>query len=140
MIPRSLLLPGRWGLQYTVQKSPAGPAHLEEKRHGSVDVVVFLGRHQSMPDYPVRVPPRRDPYGRGSDVLDAVPPPGGVEQHVPWLQSSTVHWAELEQGESFAIVLMRPQTHQKACSLSQHCQRIPQKGIIGVNKPGRAFG
>lgn len=70
-------------------------------------------------------------------VLDAVPPPRGIEQHISRFQSGRIYWAVLEKWKGFLVVFIWPEAHQYSSCTTKQSYRISKEGIIRIDKPPR---
>ena len=64
----------------------------------------------------IRVPSASHSHSLSGRVLDGVPPPGRVKQHITGTDFSIVNRTVLEKRESFNVVLMGPKAANDTCS------------------------
>mmetsp|Transcript_67090 Transcript_67090/g.144733 ORF Transcript_67090/g.144733 Transcript_67090/m.144733 type:complete len:434 (-) Transcript_67090:95-1396(-) len=129
-----LIILRRGRLQDAVQERPGREAVEESEGSPSVDIVVLLGGHEGLTTDAVRVPSRGNSDGLLRGVLNRVPPPRGVEEHVTGLQLGRIDGAVLEQGEGLEVVVRGPEDEEDGGGLAEQSHGVGQEGVIGVDE------
>mmetsp|Transcript_14105 Transcript_14105/g.24840 ORF Transcript_14105/g.24840 Transcript_14105/m.24840 type:complete len:446 (+) Transcript_14105:410-1747(+) len=129
-----LVVSGGRGAQNALQERHTTPASKEEQRENAIHIVVLLRHRQVVASDAVGVPAGSHTHTRGSHVLDAVPPPGRVEQHITGIESGVVDGAVVEQREGFSVEVVRPQAHEHTRGTAQQAHRVAEEGVIGVHE------
>jgi hypothetical protein len=122
-------------LEYAMEKLPGVEASEEAKGSEAIDLIVLLCTKEGRTGDAIGVPSRGDGSGDRGDVLDGVPPPGRVEEHIARVQHSSVDRAVLEEREGLLVVIDGPKAANHTSSAPKHDQRIGEVGVIGIHEP-----
>mmetsp|Transcript_21211 Transcript_21211/g.35733 ORF Transcript_21211/g.35733 Transcript_21211/m.35733 type:complete len:248 (-) Transcript_21211:338-1081(-) len=83
----------------------------------------------------IRMPSTGDTNSVRRGILNRMPPPRGIEEHITRSNLRIVDRTVLEEREGLDIVLVGPEAADNTRSSAQHANRVGQEGVIRVDKP-----